>query len=66
MQSYLTANMFVSTHIRDSKGNMIRVRRTGQNKTWVTRPNEFRIPIKYGLYQSGYITHENMNEWKPA
>jgi len=39
---------------------------TGQLKVWKTRPTEFRIPIKYGMYtnyNSGYITHDNANEF---
>lgn len=41
----------------------LRVRRNGQTKTWKTRPNEFSIPVKYGLYEHGYITDRNCNEW---
>ncbi len=37
---------------------------TGKCKTWKTRPDEFRLPIKRGLYTSGYITHENADEFK--
>lgn len=29
--------------------NIKRVRRNGRTQTWVTRPNEWRIPVKYGL-----------------
>lgn len=32
------------------------VRVNGKVKTWVREPNRFRIPIKHGLYESGYIT----------
>ena len=42
------------------------VRRNGQTKTWKTRPNEFSIPVKYGLYEFGYITHLNCHEWEIA
>lgn len=31
-------------------------RRNGKTKLWKTRPNEFRIPVKRGLYEYGYIT----------
>ena len=43
--------------------NPICVRRNGKTQVWKTRPTEFKIPIKYGLYEFGYITHENCNEW---
>lgn len=31
----------------------------GQVQTWVTRPNDFRVPLKHGLYSHGELTHEN-------
>lgn len=31
----------------------------GQVQTWVTRPNDFRVPLKHGLYRHGELTHEN-------
>jgi hypothetical protein len=40
-----------------SHGKWWKVRRNGQTKRWKTRPEEFRIPIKMGLYNYGYITH---------
>lgn len=30
-------------------------RRNGVTKTWVTRPDEFQVPIKYGLRDCSYI-----------
>lgn len=41
---------------------MIRVmcwRRNGKTKIWKTRPGEFRIPIKHGLYDYSYLTDKN-------
>jgi len=40
-----------------------KVRAMGKCKTWKTRPNEFRLPVKYGLYQSFYITHDNAGDF---
>ena len=34
-------------------------RRNGKTQTWKTRPNEFRTPVKYGLYEYGNITDVN-------
>lgn len=34
-------------------------RANGKCKTWITRPNEFKLPIKHGLYRYSYLTHEN-------
>lgn len=39
------------------------VRRTGMTKRWKTRPTEFRIPVKFGLYESGEITHATHQAW---
>jgi hypothetical protein len=41
------------------KESITRVRVSGMCKTWKTRPEEFRVPIKYGLYESGELTHQN-------
>lgn len=31
-------------------------RRSGQTQTWKTRPNDYSIPVKWGMYQSFRIT----------
>lgn len=41
------------------KVSITTVRVTGQLRTWVTRPEDFIIPVKYGLYESSYIDHNN-------
>lgn len=41
----------------------IYARKSGRIKTWVTRPGEFRIPMKYGMYDNFYIDHTNAHEW---
>jgi hypothetical protein len=43
----------------NADGTARRWRITGATKTWKTRPNEFRIPLKHGLYAYGEITHNN-------
>ena len=40
-----------------------RVRRNGRTHTWKTRPEEFKMPYKWGLYEHGYIDHYNADEW---
>ena len=35
-----------------------RFRRNGRTKLWKTRPDAFRIPVKYGWWDYGYITNE--------
>lgn len=46
--------------------SIIEYRRSGKTKTWKTRPHEFRVPIKYGLYESSFITHMNANQYHVA
>lgn len=41
----------------------LRVRPSGKLQTWKTRPGEFRLPVKHGMYQNGEITHHNFHEW---
>lgn len=39
-------------------------RRNGATKTWVTRPEHFRVPIKHGFYgPCSYITQDNAHEF---
>lgn len=55
--------IFYHVNARNADGSAVRVRVTGRCKTWKTRPLEFRLPVKYGLYQSLAITHENFHEF---
>lgn len=34
-------------------------RANGRCQTWVTKPYKFSLPIKYGLYNHGYLTNDN-------
>lgn len=49
--------------LRNVDGWPVRCRVTGRCKVWKLRPDEFRLPVKYGLRQSFYITQENAGEW---
>jgi hypothetical protein len=60
----LTAHYFWHKTIKRSDGRTaVGVRRNGATKTWKTRPGEFRIPVKYGMYEYFYITDKNADEW---
>lgn len=60
----LTAQYFWHKTAKRSDGRTsIGVRRNGSTKTWKTRPSEFKIPVKYGLYDYFYITDKNADEW---
>lgn len=51
---------------KDSRKQPMKVRVSGKTKTWKTRPDDFKVPVKYGLYQSGYIEPHNAAEWSKA
>lgn len=36
-----------------------RFRRNGVTQTWKTRPDHFRVPVKYGFKGYAEITHDN-------
>jgi hypothetical protein len=65
MKIYIEANQFEHVTLKNSDGSPLRCRRTGKTKLWKTRPHDFKIPVKYGLYDSFYITEKNSNEWNP-
>lgn len=48
------------------KESIARVRPSGKCKTWKTRPNEFRLPVKYGMWENGAITHQNAGSFHLA
>lgn len=62
----LTTRNFEHVSEKNSDKTPLRCRAMGRCKTWKTRPAEFKLPVKYGLYQSFYITPANAAEWNPA
>lgn len=51
---------------KNKDGTPLRCRQTGQVKTWKTRPEDFKIPVKHGLKTSFYIDNfenKNNNDW---
>ena len=59
-----TAREFFHVSVKDSKGNPVKCRRNGKTKTWKTRPLEFKIPVKYGMYDYFYIDQNNCKDWE--
>lgn len=43
--------------IKNSLGEPSRCRVSGKCKTWKTRPDDFRLPVKHGIQRSFYITN---------
>jgi len=51
---------FIITNPRNNHyGEIRKARVNGQCKTWKTRPQDFRLPFKYGMYEYGYIDQDN-------
>lgn len=48
---------------KNADGTPLRAHVNGQCKTWKTRPLEFRLPMKHGLYDCFYLTPFNQDEW---
>lgn len=48
---------------KNADGTPARARVNGAVKFWKTRPTEFRIPWKHGLYTYGYVDHDNASDW---
>jgi hypothetical protein len=49
--------------LKNADGTPMRVRSSGQCKTWKTRPDDFVLPTKRGVYQHLHITPANAHEW---
>jgi hypothetical protein len=50
-------------HIRNKDKTPLRARVNGKCKLWKRSPERFEVPIKHGLYNSGYITETNKEDW---
>ena len=46
---------------RNSDGTAQRWRVNGKPKTWKTRPDEVRVPIKHGLYAYDYLDQDTLH-----
>ena len=45
---------------RNADGSAQRWKVNGRPKTWVTRPNQVRVPLKHGLYTYDYLTESDL------
>ncbi len=55
---------FIITNPRNKYYGEIRKGRVnGKCKTWKTRPSEFRLPCKYGMYEYFYVDQDNAGEY---
>lgn len=51
---------------KNADGTPMRVRVSGKCQRWKKEPERFKLPVKYGLYQSGYIENWNCSQWNVA
>jgi hypothetical protein len=58
-----TAKRFEHCSEKNADKTPVRCKRNGKTKYWKTRPNEFKIPVKHGLYDYFYIDQNNCNDW---
>lgn len=49
--------------MRNADGTPMRARVTGKVQTWKTRPQEVKVPLKHGMYDTGYLTERTASEW---
>lgn len=49
--------------LRNTDGSPLRARVNGRTQTWITRPDEWRLPMKHGLKHCFYITERSAAEW---
>ena len=47
----------------DANGEPSHARVSGKVQLWKTRPSDFKVPVKRGLYDSGYITPDNASRF---
>ena len=62
-QIAITARHFEHKTAKNKDGTPLRCRAMGQCKVWKTRPDDFKLPVKYGMYNSFYIDNSNANDW---
>lgn len=61
----LTKDDFISDpigtiyHTSRGEGRCMRWKKNGKTQTWKTRPDEFRMPVKHGLYVYDAVTPDN-------
>ena len=57
------ASIFYSKTYTNSDGSPRKYKRNGRVKTWKRDPGKFKIPVKRGLNEYGYITNDNIDQF---
>lgn len=56
--------IFHHVSLKNGDGSPTRCRVNGKCKTWVKSPENFRLPVKYGLKTCFYIDQDSAAEWE--
>lgn len=48
---------------KNKDGTAQRWKVNGAVKTWVRNPNRIKVPLKFGMYDYGYLTELNISEF---
>lgn len=59
----MTKSVFYHKTERYADGTAKQCRANGKCHTWKTRPDDFRLPVKYGFRTCFYLTPANAHEW---
>lgn len=65
-QEAMFSKRFEHTTLKNADNTPLRARANGRCQTWRTRPEEFKLPIKHGLRDTGYLTNVNAANWVVA
>jgi hypothetical protein len=49
--------------LKNADGTPVRCQVTGKPKAYKRVPENVRVPVKYGMYDSFYLTKDNCDEW---
>lgn len=64
-QSLKRGDILEHKYQKNSDKTPMRCRVNGKCQVWKTRPEEFRLPVKHGLYDCFYITQNtNADMWE--
>ena len=65
-ESLSSRDILHNTVLKNADKTPLRARVNGKCKTWKRDPDNFRLPVKYGLKTCFYITPENAANWVVA
>lgn len=61
-EALMKSNYFYHKTLKNKDGSPLKAKRNGKNKELKTR-SDFKIPIKRGIKEFGYIDQDNYLDW---